>query len=347
MGVEAVDSTKMGIQHAAVSTAGWLFNPEELFGQLETVNNRRVQEGRPLVRIEIYPTIRPRSLERVAEVTGMMPPTVDADYIYECRRRFGSVEIANVHLEFNFSRREEIIRTTIGENILPPLPEGSIVDRFIMGVKQRAYQANWMVTMGVAERRRGVEMAQAIYSGISAHPNVIEGFAQKGELEEIKKSVPHVYAENERPYKHSPHLGRLRSMGISDEAAISDPRIIERHFVEEYNLDGLVYGADHGLQVGRDIVEEYSEVSMSVRMIHIAGSNRTDVHTLTGDDNNTLLNNLLKTAATSEHEDDLTVVLDLNPLLIRKMSREDQLEAIASFAYRIDNLGSALDILKK
>lgn len=347
MGVEAVDSTKTGIQHAAVSTAGWLFNPEELFSQLETVNNRRVQEGVPLVRIEIYPTIRPRRLKRVAEVTGVMPPTVDADYINECRRRFGSVEITNVHLEFNFSRREEIIRTTIGENILPPLPEGSIVDRFLMGIKQRAYQANWMVTMGVAERRRGVEMAQAINSGISAHPNVIEGFAQKGELEEIKKSVPHVFAENERPYKYSPHLGRLRSIGIGDEEAISDPKIIERQFVEEYNLDGMVYGADHGLQVGRDIVEEYSEVSRSVRMIHVAGSNRTDVHTLTGDDNNTHLNNLLKAAATSEHENDLTVVLDLNPLLIRKMSREDQLETITSFAYQIDNLGGALDILEK
>lgn len=133
-----------GIQHIGISTAGWLFDPEVLFRHLDTVNEERARENKSLLVAEVYPTIRPKRLDLVAEVTGLLPPTVDADYLSRRLRTYPGVVIKNVHLEFNFSRQEELIRSIVGEDLLPRVPGNKFTDRLAMGMKQRAFQANWM-----------------------------------------------------------------------------------------------------------------------------------------------------------------------------------------------------------
>lgn len=328
-----------GIQRIGVSSAGWLFNPEQLFKLLDKINEERAQENKSPLVLELYPTYRPKALNRVAEVTGMVPPTVDADYVQKLLKDYPAAEVNNVHLEFNFSRKEEFIRATFGEDFLPIMPKSSPLQRALMGIKQRAYQVNWMVTMGPAEMKRGINLAQDLHSelgevGLSAHSNVIEGLGNK--IQEIQKKVRHVFAENERPYNLSPHMKRLTDQGIRAREAISDPSTILEHIVKHYGLDGLVYGADHDQQMGKNLAEEYSQVAQAVRMIHISGSESGEVHTPKIDDPS--IEELLKTAATSEHSGELVVVLDLNPLLVGKMTPEEQEALICNYTSMIEDI---------
>lgn len=336
------EKERRGIQHIGVSTSGWLSNPEQLFEHMDRVNEERAKNGKKGLIMEIYPTYRPKSLNRAAEVTGMIPPTVDSDYVIKQLSKYPGVIISLVHLEFNLDCLEEIKRLAIGEEFFPSVPGNVPVDRLVMGFKQRFYQGVFMVVMGPAEKNRGVNMAKELHSeigkvGISAHPNVIEGFALRYELDNIMNGVAFTYAENERPFGHSPHMGRFERMGVKSKEAVSDPEIILREIVERYRLDGLVYGADHIEQTRANLVEKYLLVAKAVRVIHVAGSEAKNVHTLpkTG---NSEMEELLTTATSTYHNNDLAVILDVSPLVVKKMSQEDQLNVIRSFTSWIEKM---------
>lgn len=123
--------------------------------------------------------------------------------------------------------------------------------------------------------------------------------------------------------------------GISRREVVSNPKIILKELVQRYRLDGLVYGADHALQTGNDLAFEYGEVAESVRMVHVSGSEVKSVHTVIGLDN-TGLNRLIDKAAFSEHWGDLTVILDLNPLVVRGIKEEGQLNMIRNYVRWIE-----------
>ncbi len=333
-----------------ISTAGWLFNPEELFKILNELNEERKEQGKKLIKVELYPTFRKfdkffeKLIEFIPELENWIPPIVNADYVEELKKEYPNVPISGVHLEFNFNPWEEIYRTTFGEEFFPKVPGMKPSDRIKMALKQRAFQGAWMGLMGPARKERGVKLAQELHKqseeeeeeeeegvAITAHANVIVGFGVD-KIREIKETIAAVFVEDERPYR-SPVMKKLQkkleSQGI--EASLKDlVSNLEclKLIVEEYELDGLVFAADHPSAEEEGLIKMYNSVEKMVKMLHVAGTEADKVHTTTlGEEIDELLEKIQKP---------IKVVYDVSPLEMKGKSYEEQKNYVRKFAAQVD-----------
>jgi len=326
-----------GIQDIELTTSGWLFTPESAFAIVHELNKKRRTEGKPLIKLEVYSTLRPKILEMLSGLAGrtalkkieqFIPPTITSDVVANYLRKYPEAVVSDIHPEFNFSRAEEFLRMTIGEDLLPKTASDEIKDRMALGIKQRGYQAAWALFFGPASSGRGVNVAEELnreygYIGLTMHPNLVEGFAGQRKLEDIKRGVYRLLAETERPYNYSPHLPR----GAKGRRLLSDPETVRQEIVLKYNLDGMVLGADHMLERGEDPTPAYKKTADITRKIHISGGRDGKPHQpiSVGQAD---VEYLLKAIANISHEKRLSVALDYNPLEIKRLSSESQLDLI-------------------
>jgi len=327
----------VGVQGYEITTSGWLFNPETAFKVAHTLNENRQKQGKELLKLEVYATQRPAWLDQLAQIKGFqtledyLPPQVTTELIYTYLKQYPLARISDVHAEFNFSKWEQWLRI-LGEDVFPKLASSTPTERITLGLKNKIYQAAWIAFFGPASNRRSVDLASELNSeyggvGLTMHPNIVEGFASNGQLEDIKKLVSRLLAENERPYNLSPHLERAKAVGSSPRDLLSDPETVSNLVVHFYGLDGMVLGADHLTQRGENLTVHYQKTANAVRKIHVSGSEGTRVHTAVAV-GSLPVETLLQTVAHTEHPGRLTVALDYSPFEIGKLPFEDQLSMV-------------------
>ncbi len=301
-----------GIQGVDVTTAGHLFTPKDTFALTEELNKGKNPDD--WAQIEVYPTpeYKPltfmRALSKRFGLELPIPPGVTEEQIRSWQREYPHTKVARVHLPFSYNRYELFQRAT-------PLIGGEREN----GLRQTAYQILWMVYFGAATNMKGVKLAQGLADqgvGINAHANVIEGFAKDQNLGQLKDSVAFVLAENERRYK-SPIL--------KDSESIANPIAVIRNIVDKYDLDGLVFGVDHGFEQGMDPTAMLQEPSIkrSTVAMHLAQSH----HDVLAVGNNEF-ERFLEQAARTKFDHPVRAALDYNPMVMSKLSGSQQLELV-------------------
>lgn len=309
-----------GIQRVEITTSGWLFNPEQAFALTNILNSDRSSDQ--WVGIEVYPTVSPKALELakklgIPKLSDSIPPKVTPDLVRQWQRNYPRTRVSRIHLEFSFDPYETYFhRPIIGEHIRP----------FKEGIKQRFFQLAWVAFFGPATSRRGVKLAQDLEVGVNAHSNVIEGFAKRGELEDLKRKLKFVLAENERPYR-SPHLKRLSSKGITSQQLASDPEVIREEIISRYGLDGLLLGVDHSVQIGEEPAKVLKKVADVTRAIHLASSRQDQQHGVLEIGDPKILE-FLEEASKTIFNGQVSVALDLNPILLRAIPFQRQVEIV-------------------
>jgi len=307
-----------GIRDFEVTSSAWLFNPEQAFAVTHRINSERPEDR--WIGIEIYPTVSPKILKLAKRlgipfVAGLTPDQVTPDRIKGWQKEHPNTKVSRVHLEFSFDPWETYLhRPLIGEHFKPPKE----------AIKQRVFQLAWIFFFGPATSRRGIKLAEALPVGVNAHTNVIEGFAKRGELGEIRRKVAFILAENERPYR-SPHL---RRKGLTSQQLASDPEVIKREFVQRYSLDGLVLGVDHAIENGMRAVEELEKTKDVVRAIHLASGKKgegTHAFVRIGDPQ---IQEFLEEAAKTTFNHQVSAALDYNPFDFKAMPFEEQVRLL-------------------
>ncbi len=312
------ESKFRGISNYDVTTSAWLFNPKQALALTDRLNITRPRDE--WVGIELYSTISPKLLSLAKRMgvpiaRSITPDRITPEKIHEWQKEYPHTKISRVHLEFSFDAWEAYFhRPTIGENVFP------LKD----GVKQRMFQLAWIYFIGPATSMRAVNLAQSLEVGVNAHTNVIEGFAKRGKLEEIKKRLPFILAENERPYR-SPHL---RRQGITSQELASNPSVIRKEFIDKYQLGGLLLGIDHAAEQGFNPAEELTKNADVVRAVHLASTDKsegTHAYIRVGDPQ---ISRFLETAADTEFSRPVSVALDYNPIDFLKIPFQGQLEIV-------------------
>ena len=318
-----------GIQQVEITTSGWLFNPEEAFALTNILNSDRSPDR--WVGIEVYPTVSPKALELAKKLgspklSNGIPPKVTPDLVRQWQRDYPRTRVSRVHLEFSFDSYETYFhRPIIGENIRP-LREG---------IKQRFFQLAWVAFFGPATSKRGAKLAQDLEVGVNAHTNVIEGFAKRGELDDLKRKLKFVLAENERPYR-SPHLKRLNSKGVTSQQLASDPEVIRKEIIDRYGLDGLLLGVDHLVQIGKNPAKVLKKTADITRAIHLASSRQDQEHgTLEIGDPKIL--EFLEEVSKTTFNGQVSAALDLNPIIFRAIPFRQQIEIVRNTLSWIEN----------
>lgn len=305
-----------------VTTSSWLFTDEGrglkgAFAVTNALNNTRPQED--WVGIEVYPT-DPRVITFLRHVPGIrdfIPPHVTPDMVARLQEEYPRTRVDQVHLPFSASRYETYIhRPTIGENFLPVKE----------GIEQRIYQGVWMLLFEPTLSGKSITLAEELGVGANAHVNVIEALAERDELDSVKKRLSFLQAENERPYR-SPHGKRLRDWGISSQELMSNPKVIADHVVDHYGLDGLLFGADHAVQVGFDPAEKLPEIAHVLSRVHIAGGGGASGHELI-EPGDPLFTNFFEAASRTRFNQPVSVAFDGNPKEMGKLSFEDQVSRL-------------------
>lgn len=292
-----------GIQRYDVSTASFIFRPEDAFALTSQLNADLPEEE--WARIEVYPTLKRLGvLHAVSQRFGFILPTpggIDADDIERFLEKYPKTKVERVHLPFSYNFRE------LAQMLVSPPGEHELLSR--------VHHLVWMVYLGRAVNERGIALAKSLGAGVSAHPNVINGFRSEGKLNGLKQSgIPYVLSETGQEYT----MRYLRDSRMS-----TSPSFAVGNVVQPAGIDGILMGVDHGLEEGVDLVDElnFLEVQDNVWAMHLSGSK----HGLIATGNKRLVAFLEKTAQTY-FAHPVSGTIELNPGLIKRFSREEQLE---------------------
>lgn len=300
--------TCKGLQGVDLTTAGHLFDPALSFRIANELN-----AGKPKAEwmlLELYPTLDRKLLilmRMVSEKFGLhlpLPKGVTSEQVQQWQDQYPDTKVARVHLPFSYNTRELWHRIFIGERK--------------NGLKQQAFQIMWMLYFGAATNRKGIELAQQLGSGVTAHPNVVEGFAKDGKLDELKGSVAFVLAENERRYI-SPIL--------RNQESIADPLLVIQNIVKKYRLKGLLLGVDHGYEEGFDMEKMLADPDIQEYTVamHLAKPRSQAHHDIIGV-GDPEFERFLHQAAQTQFRHPVRAALDYNPFILSKLSFPEQLK---------------------
>ncbi len=304
-----------GIQNYDVSTASFLFRPEDAFALTNQLNIHLPKEE--WVGIEVYPTLKRLSvLHAVSKRYGFVLPTpggIDADDIERFLEKYPNTKVERVHLPFSYNFRELM-------SMLTSKPQEH---EFL----SRAHHLVWMVYLGRAVNKKGIALADDLGVGVTAHANVVNGFRAQGKLHELKQSgIPYILSETGQPYT----MKYLRDSRMS-----ASPSFAIENVVQPAGIDGILMGVDHGLEKGVDLGSELDSKSVqdNVWAMHLSGSR----HGLIAAGDRRLASFLQKTAQTS-FAHPVRGVIELNPNLIKRFSRDEQLEVFRNAIAFVRNI---------
>lgn len=307
--------TYQGIRGFDITTAGHLPNPEQAFYITNILNKNRPEKE--WVGLEIYPMVERTVLpNRAVGILngildrfglGVLPQGVTIDELNVWEQEYPVTKISRVHLPFSANVHELLHRPILGE-----LENGPVY---------MAYAAMWVLFMGAATNRQGIEIAKEFGAGINAHTNVLEYFGKRGQLSEIKKGVPLLLAENERNF---------RSPVLPNRMAITDPATIISDIVQEYpEVDGLLLGLNHDFPPDEDLTTflDDDEIVRNIFAMHI--SHPAKRGKLTHDvvyAEDPRFAPFLKKASETFFSHPVRLALDYNPLVMQKMTLDEQVD---------------------
>lgn len=311
-----------GIQGVDITTAGHLFNPQKTFALANEFNRGNPPES--WMKIEVYPTVDRlplRLLRRFFDRVGLpqlTPPGISEKDVREWQREYPNTRVSRVHLPFSYNPLEAWWRVSIAE-----LGNG------LSGLKEHGFHFAWMMFLGTAVNQKGLDLARALQDqqvGITAHPNIIEGFAKDNHLDDLKKGVAFVLAENERPYD-SPIL--------RDRKAIYDPLTVIDRIVKKYGLDGFLLGIDHEYQGRFDKTELLSREAIreQTQALHLGSGSHHDVLGF-GDEK---MQRFFEELGRTPFQHPVRAALDYNPLIFGRMSPGQQLQSVREAIAWINN----------
>jgi hypothetical protein len=200
-----------GVQGFDLTTSCHLFNPRRAFAVAGALNAEAVGGPGNPIGIEVYPT-RPTPWAQL-----------DAEHLERWQREFGA-PVRRVHVEFAADRAEvkHILRLADQRRSLKP--------RLVL----RALYT----LLPDADSGRGISLAARLGVGVNVHANVLVRWCQTSQLDQIRRRVPFVLAENNIPADYLYAHGALTF----------DPRAAARELVGDRRADGLLLGLDHLLE---------------------------------------------------------------------------------------------------
>ena len=281
-----------GLRGVDITTGSHIFNPEQSFHLAHELK----RAGHD-VQIEAYPTLDRRVIRHIRTLGNKLgiglpiPPGVTEEDVRRWQDKYPNAKVNRIHLPFSYNDRE------LWWLVVDPKTEP----------KARIHHLAWIFFIGAAQNLKGVWLAQKLADqnvGLTMHTNVVEGFAKTGTLEDIKKTVPFILAENGMPY---------RSPVLKNVNAISDPRTIAQQIITKYELTGMLLGIDHLTAQGAQIKNILSDkiVVDVVHAIHLANP----AHGAIGPDDESY-KHVLKKIAQTEFKTPVRAALDHAPLNI-------------------------------
>lgn len=285
-----------------LTTAQFLTDPERGFA---IANQLKVP-------VEIYPTLPPKLvviLREMSRKTGLslpIPPALTPSYLDQLQDKYPDVEIARVHLEFNYNLYESFQRILIGER-------GN-------GLKQHVFQVVWRVLFATADNLHGIKLASHLRAGVNAHPDVVYGFARDGKLGAVREQLGPglLLVENERRH-HCPN--------IPHKELLDNPIRMTNCFVREHRLaDGVLLGLDHlrGSQHPRlEEILQHRLIRRYTRAMHLA---QTGHHPLVLE--NEGADAWLRQIAATPFRHPVEAYLDYAPQLLARSSIQNQADLL-------------------
>jgi len=247
------------------------------------------------------------------------PARITLSKIREWQKEYYKTKVDVIHLPFSFNLPEQIHRMTLGEKKL----------------SDKIFQWIWLVIFGTAMNKYGLRLAQQMEAAVNAHPNVIIGFAKNGRLEEIKKSVTAVFAENERPY-----WSIVFSWKPIKSREIYHPKTIAEKIIKPYGLSGLTLGVDHLVQAESfpiseeekkdlELLKALGEVKDVLAQIHLSSFTPKGhiAHDLITPED-LIIRRFLEGIAQMKFPKPVSAILDYDPRQMKKLKPEEQLRLI-------------------
>lgn len=292
------EKTYRGIQGIEISTSGWLGREPQLYYLINKLNKERPKDDQ--IGIEIYPTnliVTPYNIK-------------------EWEKEYPKAKTTRIHLPFHYN---------LSENLLGIIKEKKFSEKF--------YCLIWLGIFGVAKNEKAVRIAQQLGLEVNMHPNVAEGFALEGKLQEIKQNVPATFVENQRPYS---------SNIVKDQRKIFDPLVI-KDLINEYQLTGLILDTEHlkkewfsgvkSYEKGVSPISSLEKTKDVLAKIHISGEKGN--HGLLQKDD-PLFNSILAKVSQMEFNHPLKIVFDFSPLPLLTMRSQKKLEIIQTLTDKIN-----------
>lgn len=293
-----------GIKGVDTSTSMFIDNPRRALEATNAVNRGKAPEE--WMRIEMY-AIRPNILDLVSDALKdpKYPPIPKGVTVEKIRKwqeeEFPNTYIERIHLPFGYNTADLWVRA--------------------LGDLKHPRHFLWMEAMGAATNGYAIRLAKDLQDlqdkpvGISAHTNIIEGFAQEGKLSDIKNEVAFVLAESTVRSKTSVEMNQI---DLYDPVAVAQ-------LTKKYKLDGMVFGLDHAREQGVDIEQTITngDVRKALHSIHLGERH----HDLVAIGNEEFANFFAKAAKTEFHHP-VRATLDYDPRKVKRMSYPEQLKLL-------------------
>lgn len=295
----------MSERRVELTSSAWLFNPERLFWIAGQINKTRSPDAR--IGVELYP---------VHYFMGgpFGPGRISSDTIHAWQKEHGPVPVERIHLPFHYNLSSALYNY-FGHSVFKE--PGTLKDRAI------ATAVGYMTT--TVQNRFATNLAGDFNAGLNAHVNIIEEAGKRNTMAKVRGNSRYVWVENDLDYP------RKKPEQFEAER---DP---ERAFraVERHGLEGVIYGADHAFRFGADPADKFDEhkegFDKHLRVIHLSGSEGD--HPLIEDTDHKFWDFI--SFVRERISDEVRFCLDLDPLQMRKLSPDVQLEYVNNLVLKL------------
>lgn len=289
-----------------LTSAGWIHNPRGLFARVGEINRERINQGKRPVGLELYPGHPPMGLPGPGRVT--------LDNILHWQKEYGPAPVERIHLPFHYNLSREVIYF---------LETAFLRPRTDWGGKVREAAIAYVTTN--IRSGHATHFAEELGAGLNAHGHTMETAEEKHEVAKVVGNTRYVWVENDSRFPK----------GQSAEA--SDPsramQISERN-----GFQGIIIGIDHAFQYG-DNPEDYfcqmgNKLKNQLRAVHLSASSGN--HGLIREDDKRFWD-FIDFIKKWDCDESVRFCLDLNPMQMRRLSPEQQLENLRMVINKLEN----------
>lgn len=293
-----------GLKKIEISTAGFLFDPEQLFDIVHELNLERLPSD--WIRIEAYPMtdrVLFGKLRNFAEKIGgnlPIPKTFGINRANDLLDKYPRANIGRVHLPFSFSFLESIDKVVFE------------TDR-----SRQIRSIAWILFLGPDRIREAFKIAKQHKADINAHLDVARGIIKNDTLRRYSFPPNRVFVEDEdKP--------RSRTGDTVAKAA---------RLAREASFGGLVAGIEHSLDRGNNPEDllYHPDIIDQVAVLHIAKAGHGVLSV--GD-----MESFFKAVANSHFQKPVSGTLDYDPLQLKKLTVREKFNLLRDTINWIEQL---------
>lgn len=285
----------MGVERKIeVTSAAWIYKPEQLFQTVGQINQGRSREAQ--IGVELYPHHPPMGLPGPGRVT--------LDDIARWRE-FGNVPIERLHLPFHYGTSEASLYFA-----------NTVVRRWNKDWGGKAEAAAIFYITSTVRSWWATKMASELGAGLNVHGHVVQKAEKRGELAKMRGRARYLFVENDSD--------------STDEEGVLGARDPKKAIatVERNGLDGIIYGVDHDFEYGIDPRESFEEhkdnLAKHLRAIHISGASGD--HSLIREDDRKFWDFIYYLRSSCFRN--VTLCLDLHPLAMARAFKTSRGEVL-------------------